>query len=427
MISRSHPNANSPTVLIVGPPWPRSGTARVIQNQVDFYRNRGYSTAFVCVPLHCSYTADYPEWGEIESGLSELGADWTFIAPIHPTLFLRAKYVGWIKHGFRGTALDWIAVTAGSARLRDEDFKVLRELPIALMNVNHVFTLRYALQLLRRLAPSEQVPVILDTHDVQAHLLEERREINPWTHRLDPVERMLHSELSLLQKADVLVHCSEDDSRFFKARLPEKPQVVALPSIDETFLDNVEASDPETDPIDLLFVGQSTEPNCAALNWFFTEVWPLICNRGFRIKIVGQVEMLVRRGLPDLYAKFRPSFVGPTGDLGPFYRGARCVIAPMISGTGVSIKTIEALALGKPFIGTSKAFRGMPMERLAEAGLRSYDTPEGFANAIVHALSDEGKSQALSRAAYSAVFSQKAAFASRAEALQFVAPSEVLI
>jgi hypothetical protein len=41
-------------------------------------------------------------------------------------------------------------------------------------------------------------------------------------------------------------------------------------------------------------------------------------------------------------------------------RAARCVSATMVSGTGISIKTIEALALGKPFVGTSKAYRGMP-------------------------------------------------------------------
>ena len=72
----------------------------------------------------------------------------------------------------------------------------------------------------------------------------------------------------------------------------------------------------------------------------------------------------------------------------------------MVSGTGVSIKTIEALALGKPFVGTSKAFRGMPMDRIEKAGLRAHDTPREFADAIVDALSREKLASAASRVAY---------------------------
>jgi polysaccharide biosynthesis protein PslH len=411
----------TPTVLIVGPPWPRSGTARVIQNQIDFYRSRGYTTVFICVPVHCSFTEDYAEWNQIKDGIQELGADRVFVAPIDQRRFLREKYVGWIEHGFRGTALDWIVVTARSARLSKDALRGICEMPIVLMNVNHVFTFRFALGLLRQVVPAaNRVPVILDTHDVQAHLLAERQEINPWTHRVDSVKRLLKSELSLLEKSEVLVHCSVEDFNFFKPLLPYKQQVLALPSIDETFVSTVEASRPAACPIDLLFVGQSTDPNRAAMKWFFTEVWPLICDRGYRITIVGQVDMSVRESHPEIYREFRSSFVGPVEQLAPFYRAARCVFAPMISGTGVSIKTIEALALGKPFIGTSKAYRGMPMDRLAEAGIEPYDTPRGFADAIVHALSESNTAAVASRTAYDRIFSRKSAFTSREEVLRCV-------
>lgn len=415
---------NSRTVLIVGPPWPRSGTFRVIQNQIEFYRHRGYSTAFVCVPIHCSYTESYPDWGDIKVGMQELGADWIFFAPIDNRRFVKAKYVEWVKHAFRGTALDWIVMTANSASLPDDAIQILRGLPIGILNVNHVFTLQFALRLLRQVSRSaDHVPVILDTHDIQAHLLEERHEINAWTHREDDVKRLLNSELSLLQKAEVLVHCSVDDFRFFNSILPRKQHVLALPTIDESFVSTVEAACPSSEQIDLLFVGQSTNPNCSAMKWFFKSIWPLISERRYRVKIVGQVDMLVRKELPEIYEEFRSNFLGPTNDLAPFYRAARCVIAPMVSGTGVSVKTIEALAMGKPFVGTSKAYRGMPIERLLEVGLQAFDTPQGFADAIVRALSEEGVAAAASRSAYERIFSREAAFASRDKTLRTVAAS----
>jgi len=192
-----------------------------------------------------------------------------------------------------------------------------------------------------------------------------------------------------------------------------------MPTIDETFVSNVAAMRQSAlDPVDLLFVGQSTDPNRAAIKWFFEAVWPLLAERGYSLKIVGQVDMMARKYLPEIYEAFRSHFAGPAPDLAAEYRAARCVFAPMVSGTGISIKTIEALALGKPFVGTSKAYRGMPMDRLEAAGLYPYDAPEAFADAIVRALSRERTASAASRAAYDDLFSKRAAFASRDEALR---------
>ncbi len=390
-----------------------------MQNQIDYYRERGYSTVFICVPIHCSYTETYPDWDEIKAGMREVGADQIFFAPINSRRFVAGKYIGWAKHSFRGTALDWIVLTGKSAELPDSANRLIGDLPVALINVNHVFTLGFAQQLLRQVVRGgRRVPMILETHDVQAHLLNERNEINPWTHRADSLDQLLNCELSLLKKTKVLVHCSVDDFNYFKSRLPHMPHVLAMPCINESFISEVDAATPSSEPIDLLFVGQSTDPNCAALKWFFEQVWPLIADRGYHMKIVGQVDMLMRRNLPEIYQAFRSHFVGPVAELAPFYRATRSVFAPMVSGTGVSIKTIEALALGKPFIGTSKAFRGMPMDRIEQAGLRAHDTPRQFADAIVDALSRGPVVSAASLAAYRGIFSKQSAFTSRDEALR---------
>jgi glycosyltransferase involved in cell wall biosynthesis len=41
------------------------------------------------------------------------------------------------------------------------------------------------------------------------------------------------------------------------------------------------------------------------------------------------------------------------------YRTAEAVVIPLPSGTGTSVKTIEAMAAGLPVLGTSAAFRGL--------------------------------------------------------------------
>src|SRR3984893_9733196 len=410
-------------VIIVGAPWPRSGSARVMQNQIEYYRNRGYLTVFVCVPINSFLKETHSDWGDIKVGMQELGADHIFFAPIDNHRFITAKYTAWVGHAFRGTALDWIVFTAKSAQLPDDAIRFIRDLPVALIHVNHVFTLGFAQRLLRQAVRSgHHVPVILETHDVQSQLLKDRGEINPWTHRHDTLERLLQSEIAHLNKVKVLVHCSVDDFHFFKQRLPHKQHVLAMPTIDESFVATVNvACQFSDDPIDLLFVGQSTDFNRAAIKWFFEQVWPLIADRGYGIKIVGPIDKLVRKELPDLYQAFRSYFVGPMAELAPAYRAARCVFAPIVSGTGISIKTIEALALGKPFVGTSKAYRGMPMDLIERAGLQAHDAPQDFADAIVRALSAEQPAAAASRAAYVSLFSNQAAFSSRDEAFKIAA------
>jgi polysaccharide biosynthesis protein PslH len=410
-------------VIIIGPPWPRSGTARVMQSQIDYYRTRGYQTVFICVPVHCSFTQDHSDWEDIKVGINELGADHAFFATINKRRFVAAKYWAWARHGFRGTALDWIVFTAGSAQLPSDALQFIRQQEVKLIHVNHVFTLGFAQRLLRNTVRSgRDLPMILDTHDIQSNALEDRGEVNSWTHRQDTLDRLLRSEIAHLDKANVLVHVSVDDFNFFSHRLPQKRHVLALPTIDETFTSSMDvASQSSMEPIDLLFVGHGTTPNAAALEWFFERVWPLIESCGYRLRIVGGIEAWMRKEHPALYQSFSRYFIGPIAELAPTYCAARCVFAPMISGTGISIKTIEALALGKPFVGTSKAYRGMPMDMIEQAGLRAYDTPQEFADGIAQALSAEHLAATASRTAYNRLFSNQASFSSRDEALEMAA------
>jgi hypothetical protein len=407
-----------PTVIITGPPWPRSGTGRVMQSQIQFYRKRGYNTVFIAVPFRWNYTRNSPVWDEFRDGLNEMGADLTLLAAIEPRHFTLAKFSATLRYRRRGTALDWLVAIGRSTQLTSESLRLLKNLPVALFHVNHVFSLGFALRLKEKLTLREKdVPVILDTHDIQSQMLHEKQEPNPWTHRPDSLEPLLESEVAQLRSPDALIHLSVSDFSFFREELPEKAHFLALPTIDEGFVSSVKLAVPAAESIDLLFVAHWHPPNLTAIQWFFENVWPLIANRGYKFRIVGRIGILAEGQAPELFEKFRDCFVGEVVDLAPYYRSARCVIAPMISGSGISIKTIEAFALGKAFVGTSKAFRGMPMERLEELGIHAFDEPPSFADAIVATLSNAEEAERTSQAAYDALFSTEACFAVRDKSL----------
>src|SRR5271166_2286862 len=103
------------TVVIVAPPWPRSGAAWVIKNQIDFYHLRGFSTALVIVPFHRWFMRENPVWEDVQQGFKEMGSEKLFLAPLEQRRYNSAKYRTSLRHAFRGTVLDWEVAMAKSA------------------------------------------------------------------------------------------------------------------------------------------------------------------------------------------------------------------------------------------------------------------------------------------------------------------------
>src|SRR5208283_5586471 len=95
-------------------------------------------------------------------------------------------YSASVRHALRGTALDWLVAVGRSAQMPPKAMNLVRDLPVALLHVNHGYTLGCALRLRKQLGHGAgRVPVSLDTHDIQSHVLQERNERNPWTRRPD--------------------------------------------------------------------------------------------------------------------------------------------------------------------------------------------------------------------------------------------------
>ena len=53
--------------------------------------------------------------------------------------------------------------------------------------------------------------------------------------------------------------------------------------------------------------------------------------------------------------------MGRLDEINDFYMNVDVTINPMVGGTGLKIKTLEALSFGKIFVGTNSAFAGIPM------------------------------------------------------------------
>jgi hypothetical protein len=80
------------------------------------------------------------------------------------------------------------------------------------------------------------------------------------------------------------------------------------------------------------------------------------------------------------------SFDGPVDDATRFLARGRVIAVPAQAGAGVQVKTLDAIATGRPVVATSLALRGLddlpPTVRVA-------DDPTAFADRLAEAVASE--------------------------------------
>jgi hypothetical protein len=95
--------------------------------------------------------------------------------------------------------------------------------------------------------------------------------------------------------------------------------------------------------------------------------WNLAAIRALDAALEGAPELpwllagrILRR--QDLRLASRPRLMPGLADAAGFYAAVDCVLNPMAGGTGLKVKTVEALAFGNPMLGTADAFAGLRAE-----------------------------------------------------------------
>lgn len=142
-------------------------------------------------------------------------------------------------------------------------------------------------------------------------------------------------------------------------------------------------------------------PNFIGLDWFLREVCPLL---------PADVTVAVAGRLPAEMPLLPPQvrLVGRVPDSGAFLRSCRVLALSSRAGTGVQLKTIEAMQLGWPAVATSLSCRGFSA---IPANFSRADTPQAFAAALVERVraARAGQDQRIDGAAFMA--GQRAALA----------------
>lgn len=262
---------------------------------------------------------------------------------------------------------------------------------------------------LRDLAPR----LAIDIHDVHAfHRAELDRAIRRlswkailtetvwrsfWIQRVEAARSRrgleLRDELALLESFDAIVAWSRDEAKFLRAceglgaRVVSGDYPIVIP-------DRVE----RTPTYDLGFIGSAALLNCEAMHHFVNSVWPSIrsARRNASLLVAGGVAHAVCRMVPRS-ASSGITTLARISDLNDFYGGVKIIIVPLLGGSGVSVKTVEALANGAAVVATPAGARGLALKHGRELLVAEAGAP--FAAACVSLLADEDGRLALSAAA----------------------------
>lgn len=111
-------------------------------------------------------------------------------------------------------------------------------------------------------------------------------------------------------------------------------------------------------PLKLLFVGAyNWSVNVEAVRWFCENVMFCLKSENVIFYIAGfQMEKLKESEWVQMYNNVK--ILGTVNDLNATYRDADVVVEPIITGSGMKVKTAEALMHGKEILGTSEALVG---------------------------------------------------------------------
>jgi len=364
-------------VALVHPAWHSCGTYRVVLGQIEAYRALGAQVDPIAISSDPGFVPGRGWiWKSFTQATPELdtGARYHGGAPFHAVLgphFLIETLWPYI-HG------DQAAIRLGMA----ERAKLSPEVAARdydLVHCNHFFLMPVA----RRLARGE-APIMLDTHDLQARQFALFNENMPWLSPRVTYDAMLAQELEAMRGADLLLHLNAQEAEDFRALLPEKRHELVYPPTPSAPMG---PGGP-----DIVIVSSNNAANVESVIWFLREVAPKA--PGVAVKIAGNVDAGVRARAPEQYAAYRDWFLGRVEDPGAIYANARMVLLPTISGTGLSIKTVEAMSSGLPIIATRQALRGMDGEAFRLAGLTVVESADDFAQALGAGAASAGRDSA---------------------------------
>ncbi|MCK3682787.1 glycosyltransferase family 4 protein [Maribellus sp. YY47] len=172
--------------------------------------------------------------------------------------------------------------------------------------------------------------------------------------------RIRKFETRLLNNYDVLVPITQRDDSILYGMGNRKPSMVSQTGIDSSILF---PSSRNLEYPSLFHIGSMEwGPNQEGLLWFIQNCWPVLHKKYPELKFY-----VAGRNAPAWFEKKldQPNvqFLGEVADAYEFMNSKAIMIVPLFSGSGMRIKIIEGMALGKSIVSTPIGAEGIEVEK----------------------------------------------------------------
>lgn len=188
-------------------------------------------------------------------------------------------------------------------------------------------------------------------------------------------------ELEHMNDYDGVVCITKNDAEVFRQAGCRKP-VVSIPF----GIDPGEVPSVEVEPDSLFHIGaMDWLPNQESIRWLLEEVWPVVHREVPQAKLY-----LAGRKMPARWMNATTegvSVIGEVPDAMYFIGSKKINVVPLLSGSGIRVKIIEAMSIGKTVITTTVGAQGI--DYTDGENILIADTPEQFARQIKRCLDDD--------------------------------------
>jgi len=200
-------------------------------------------------------------------------------------------------------------------------------------------------------------------------------------------KRIKRFEESYLNSYDLLVPITDRDGIILDKLGNSKPRHTSQTGID--FASLVPTARKLEFP-SLFHIGAlDWAPNQEGLIWFFNQCWPKIHLQNPELKFY-----LAGRNAPEWFERIIKLdgvvYLGEINDAYDFINSKAVMVVPLFSGSGMRIKIIEGMALGKPIVTTTIGTEGIPTEN--GKNILIANDVDSFVEAINQLINDRGLS-----------------------------------
>lgn len=254
------------------------------------------------------------------------------------------------------------------------------------------------------------VPIVLRTSNVEYQILERNAKI------MSPLQRVVYLRQARLTKkfekwamkqVDGMTAITEQDRVVLQAMNPGIPSMVITAGayIPEDVKKRLNKGDSdEKASSDRSKIGVIADwtwiPNHTGLAWFIEHVWAKIRAKhpNLRFEVAGKG---MPKQLEEVLIKSDINYLGFVDDADVFRSSLDVMVIPLLSGGGMKLKTLDAMASGVPFVSTPIGTEGIHVEDGVHCFIA--EKPEEFFQKLDTLLLDDSTRKLLVKNAYDRV------------------------